>query len=120
MSREQMLAEFGAPGVQNPMIMDLITLDPASDCVVMVMIERRPWGASPRQLNEIEEKINRYLGYALDGFLAQQYPQYRGKSVQIRLDCAEAPHGLAASFVEAAQRATYAHGIQFLVNVSPG
>jgi len=120
MTREQMVSEFGKPGVENPMIMDLITLDPASDCVVLVMIERRAWGAHPRQLQQIEEKINRYLGYALEGFLVQQYPQYQGKSVQLRLDCAEAPHGLAQSFVEAAQRATYAHGIQFVVNVTPG
>jgi len=119
MTREQMVAEFGAPGVQNPMIMDLITLDPASDCVVLVMIERRPWGGHPRQLQQIEEKINRYLGYVLDGFLVQQYPQYRGKSVQLRLDCAEEPHGLAVDFVAAAQRATYAHGIEFLVKVLP-
>jgi len=118
MTREQMVAEFGAPGVENPMIMDLITLDPATDCVVLVMIERRAWGASPRQLQQIEEKINRYLGYVLDGFLVQHYPQYRGKSVQIRLDCAEAPHGLAVSFVEAARRATYSHGVEFIVNAT--
>jgi len=119
MTREQMVAEFGTPGVENPMVMDLITLDPASDCVALVMVERRPWGASPRQLQQIEEKINRYLGYAVDGFLVQQYPQYSGKSVQIRLDCAEAPHGVAVAFVEAAQRATYAHGIEFVVRVTP-
>ena len=118
MTREQMVAEFGAPGVQNPMIMDLITLDAATDCVELVMIEARPWGAHPKQLQQIEEKINRYLGYALEGFLVQQYPHYRGKSVRIRLDCAEAPHGLGVSFVEAAQRATYAHGIEFVVNVA--
>jgi len=120
MTREQMVSEFGTPGVQNPMIMDLITLDPTTDCVVLVMMERRAWGADPRQLQQIEEKINRYLGYVLDGFLVQQYPQYSGKSVQLRLDCAEAPHGVAASFVEAAQRATYAHGIEFVVNVTAG
>jgi hypothetical protein len=119
MTREQMVAEFGAPGVENPMVMDLITVDPASDCVVLVMVERRPWGASPRQLQQIEEKINRYLGYVVDGFRVQQYPQYSGKSVQIRLDCAEAPHGVAVSFVEAAQRATYAHGVEFVVKVGP-
>lgn len=119
MTREQMIAEFGAPGVQNPMVLDLITLDPATDCVVLVMIERRGWGASPRQLHEIEEKINRYLGYVLDGFLVQQYPSYEGKSVQLRLDCAEAPHGVAVAFVEAATRAAYEQGIQFVVNVVP-
>jgi hypothetical protein len=119
MTKEQMETEFGATGVQNPMIMDLITLDAASDHVVLVMIERRAWGASPRQFLEIEEKINRYLGYVIDGFLEQQYPQYRGKRVRIRLDCAEEPQGEAAAFVSAAQQASGAHGIDFVANVAP-
>jgi hypothetical protein len=114
-----MVAEFGEPGVQNPMLMDLITLDPSSGNVVLVMIERRGWGASAQQFQQIEEKINRYLGYVLDGFLVDQYPQYQGKSVEIRLDCAEPPHGDAVKFVEAAKHAIGAQGIEFVVNVAP-
>jgi hypothetical protein len=119
MTREQMVAEFGAPGVQNPMIMDLITADPTSGDVVLVMIERRPWGGHPLQLKQIEEKINRYLGYVLDGFLVQQHPKYQGKRVRLRLDCAEAPHGEAVAFVEAATRAIRGEGLDFVVNVVP-
>jgi hypothetical protein len=118
MTREQMVAEFGEPGVQNARMMDLITVDRAADKVVLVMFERRPWGASPRQFVEIEEKINRYLGYALDGFLVEHYPQYAGKAVQIRLDCAEAPHGEAVRFVEAAAHAIAAQGLELVVNVT--
>lgn len=119
MTREQLVAEFGEPGVENPMLMDLITLDPDTDRVVLVMIERRDWGASPRQFSQIEEKINRYLGYVLDGFLVQQYPRYEGKPVTIRLDCAQAPHGDAIRFVEAATHAIAAQGLAFVVKVSP-
>jgi hypothetical protein len=119
MTREQMVAEFGEPGVENAMVIDLITLDPATDQVMLVMRERRSWGASPRQFQQIEEKINRYLGYALDGFLVEQYPQYRDKPITIRLDCAEAPHGDAVRFVEAARQASERHEVQFVVNVVP-
>ena len=119
MTREQMVAEFGEPGVQNAMIMDLITSDAATGKVVLAMFERRNWGASPLQFRQIEEKINRYLGYVLDGFLAEQYPKYLGKSVQIRLDCAEAPHGTAVAFVQAAQEACANHGLELVVNVTP-
>lgn len=119
MTREQMVAEFGEPGVQNAAVLDLITLDPASGAVVLVMIERRPWGASLQQLRQIEEKINRYMGYALDGFLAEQYPQYRDKPVQIRLQCAEPPHGDAVAFVRAAEQAISAHGLAFALEIRP-
>jgi hypothetical protein len=119
LTRQQMVHEFGEPGVQNPAIMDLITVDPASDKVVLVMIERRAWGAAPEQLRQIEEKINRYLAYALDGFLTQHYPQYEGRGVRIRLDCAEQPHGDAVRFVETARQAIEAQGIEFLLNSAP-
>lgn len=117
-TREQMLSEFGAPGVENPKVVDLISVDPASDKVVLTMIERRPWGASPQQFQQIEEKINRYLGYALDGFLAEHYPEHEGKRVQIRLECAEEPHGEAVLFVKAASRAASDHGLELVVVVS--
>lgn len=119
MTREQMVSEFGDRGVENPAILDLITVDGASGDVVLAMIERRRWGASPDQLRQIEEKINRYLGYVLDGFLAEQYPQYVGKRVRIRLECAEAPRGTAVRFVEAATAAIEAQGIAFELSVTP-
>jgi hypothetical protein len=120
MTHEQMIAEFGETGVQNPMIVDRIEVDPVSDRVVLVMIERRAWGADPRQLTQIEEKINRYLAYALDGHLGQHYPQYRDRKVAVRLECAEAPAGEALRFVAAAEHATSAHGIAFDAKVTPG
>src|SRR5690349_10619361 len=110
MTREQMIAEFGEPGVDNPKLVDLIELDPVSDKVVLVMLERRGWSDNPQQFRQIEEKINRYLGYVLDGHLTTHYPLYAGKRVQIRLDCAEAPHGNAVKFVQAADRAIRAQG----------
>jgi hypothetical protein len=118
MNREQMLAEFGAPGVENPKVVDLITVDKATDVVVLAMFERRAWGSSSEQFKQIEEKINRYMGYVLDGFLVEHHPEYLGKTVRIRLDCAEAPTGEALHFVEAARSAIVSHGLEFVVNVA--
>lgn len=117
MTREQLVTEFGEPGVQNPMIVDLIGLDPVSGRVVLTMIERRPWGSHPQQLRQIEEKINRYLGYVLEGHMGQHYPQYVGKPVRIRLDCAEEPHGEAIRFVTVAGHAIRKEGLDFLLQV---
>ena len=119
LTREQMVAEFGDTGVQNPAVIDLITLDKASDVVVLVMTERRRWGTVPEQLKQIEEKLNRYMGYVLDGFLAEQYPQYLGKAVQIRLDCLEEPHGESVRFVAAMSDAVESQGIHFSMAVRP-
>ena len=118
-TREQWIAEFGEPGVENPSIVDLIEVDPASGQVVLVMIERRMWDSDPRQLRQLEDKINRYLGYVIDGHLTTHYPQYKGQGVQVRLNCAEAPCGEAVAFVTAAERAVRAYGLAFVVSVMP-
>ena len=120
MTREEWIAEFGEPGVENPNTVDLIEVEPASGQVVLVMIERRDWDGGPHQLHQIEEKINRYMGYVLDGHLTAQYPQHTGHSIQIRLDCAQPPHGNAADFVAAAERAVRAHGLAFVVRCWQG
>jgi hypothetical protein len=114
-----MVSEFGETGVENAKMVDLIKAEPEGDLLTLTMIERRPWGAHPRQFQQIEEKINRYLGYVLDGFLVEHYPQFEGKRVQIRLQCAEPPHGEAERFVAAATDAIEAQGIGFVLDVAP-
>lgn len=118
-TREQMVEQFGETGVQNPTVIDLIRYDPDIAKVVLHMYERRAWGASDRQFAQIEEKINRYLEYVLKGFLAEHYPQYLGMRIQIRLECAEEPHGEAVQFVEAAKNAIAAQGVEFALRVTP-
>lgn len=118
MTREQMVSEFGEPGVENPGVVDLIELDAETDRVVLAMVERRPWSAGARQFSQIEEKINRYLAYVLDGHLGTHYPRYAGKRARIRLDCVEPPHGGALRFVAAAEHAVTAQGLEFVVRVT--
>ena len=74
-------------GVENPDIIDLITPDPTSGEVVLLIIEERPWGSDKNQLVQFDEKLNRYLAYILDGFLGRQYPQYENTPVRIQIDC---------------------------------
>lgn len=78
-------------GVENPEIIDLIRLDRQRGEVDLVVLEKRPWGSDPQQMAQFDEKLNRYLTYLLNGFLARQYPQYEGMPTRIVIDCAEPP-----------------------------
>ena len=78
-------------GVKNPRVIDLIAFDAQADEAVLSMIEERPWGRDPQQLDQLAEKFNNYLDYVLDGWFAQQYPQYAGKRVAFVLECLELP-----------------------------
>ena len=103
-------------GVENPEIIDLIRRDPASGEVDLVVLEQRRWGSDPQQLAQFDEKLNRYLTYVLNGFLARQYPQYEGMPTRIVIDCAEPPEGQdVLRFFAGVERVCEANGVGFAI-----
>jgi hypothetical protein len=78
-------------GVANPGVLDALGRDPESGEVVLVMLEPRRWDGGDTQLLQLQEKLNAYLSFALDGELQEQLPQLAGVPVRIQLACAEPP-----------------------------
>jgi hypothetical protein len=115
LSREDFEAEFGASGVENPNVVDLI--EAGEGTVTLVMNESRGWGGY-EQLRQIEEKINRYLGYVLDGYLVQHYPEHEGEPVTIRLECRDEPAGDVLDFLAEARAAIEGVGVGFEVRTA--
>ena len=104
-------------GVHNPRVIDLITPDPNSGEVVLVMLEERPWQSDPEQLRQLEAKFNAYLEYALGGHLAQQYPEYAERPVRFQLECTENPHPADSAFFTAMANFAAGESIRFVVAV---
>lgn len=104
-------------GVANPRIIDLITTDREAGEVVLKIFEPRPWGAVERQLHQLEDKLNAYFSYVLDGFLAQQYPQYKGRPVRIDIECVEEPGEAEEPFLTAASHFAATEGLGLTVEV---
>jgi hypothetical protein len=102
-------------GVFNPHVVDLISYDRERDEVVLLMLEERAWQADPRQLRQLEAKFNAYLSYVLDGHLAREYPDYAGKDVCFRLDCAAAPAGEVERMLRVMQNFAAGESIRFVV-----
>jgi hypothetical protein len=105
-------------GIHNPRVVDLIRLDAASDAVELLMLETRPWGSDPRQLEQLEAKFNSYLGYVQTGALARDYPQYEGRRVRFQLECASAPSGDAAAMLGAIRDFAENEGIAFALEIA--
>ena len=78
-------------GVENPAVLDALGQDPTTGEVVLVMFEPRPWSGGDTQLFQLQEKLNSYLSFALDGEMTEQLPQLAGRRVRISLACAEPP-----------------------------
>ncbi|MGH0031562.1 MAG: DUF6572 domain-containing protein [Myxococcota bacterium] len=106
-----------ARGVHNPRVVDLITVDDATDEVVLVMLEERPWDTDAEQLRQLEAKFNAYLEYVLGGHMTKQYPDYADKPVRIQLDCVENPPVKDGGFFTAMSNFAASEEIRMVVRV---
>jgi hypothetical protein len=78
---------------QSNMI-DALGIDEKTGRVTLVIRHDAAWEGSAAQLYQLQEKLNVYLSFALDGEMAEAYPDFVGKPLALRIDCASAPdHG---------------------------
>lgn len=105
--------------LQNAHSIDLIAQDPATNDVVLGMTEIRPWDGSDRRVFELQEKVNAYLSFALDGEMAENFPQFAGMNIILRLDCVEEPDEKMNYFIGFIREQIGFQGISFLINVVP-
>ena len=91
-------------GVSDRDVIDIVSLDPATGVVALTMVEARPWGERGALLPDLQAKLSTYLTYALDGQLASDYPDLRGRPVQFELAYAVAPGPREEHFLDIVRR----------------
>lgn len=101
-------------------MIDLLKYDAEKDVVLMIMGEPRPWDGAELQLFQLQEKFNAYLSFLLDGEFADTYPALKEKRVEIRLECAEMPDGMAAQMLDAIREQIAFQGIGLTVVSADG
>jgi hypothetical protein len=77
-------------GLENSTTIDFIGKT-ADGTITLVMFEPRPWGSDSDQLNQLNDKLNLYAEYVLDGELLERFPSSPDERVEIQLACAETP-----------------------------
>ncbi len=102
-------------GVRNPGVVDLITFDPKTDEHVLVMIETRPWDGSFERLKEIQDKVNNYLVFALDGEMVRKFPDSKNKRVRLQLNSFESPDSKTQEFLVAVAEKLRQNGVNFAI-----
>lgn len=78
-------------GLQNPAVLDAFAHDTRTDRLVLAMYESRPWLDDGAQLMQLQEKVNAYLSFILDGEMGDAFPQLVGKPVTIQLRSVHEP-----------------------------
>ena len=72
-------------------MIDLIVHSEKERTVTLVMVENRRWDSSEEQLFQLQEKLNAYLSFALDGEMEEVYPQLIGLPLRLKLECVMYP-----------------------------
>lgn len=106
--------------MENPAVIDLIVHDPRTDCVTLGMVESRRWDGSELQMYQLQEKINAYLSFALDGELAEAYPPLAEKPLVLQLDCVEVPPEPVQRFLKVVAEQIALQSIKLRIRVTGG
>src|SRR5882724_7496005 len=104
-------------GVEHAHVIDVIAEDGKTGEVTLIMLEPRPWDGSELRLFQLQEKINAYLSFALDGEMAETYPQFEGKKLRLQLHCVGMPGNDVVGFLSMVREQIAFQGINLEVRV---
>jgi hypothetical protein len=90
-------------GLTHPGVLDAFAHDKRRDLLVLAMYESRPWNGEERQLHQLQEKLNAYVSFILDGEMAESFPQFVDKPIEIQLRTRHQPDPLALGLLQQAR-----------------
>jgi hypothetical protein len=80
-------------------MLDAFAHDTRDDVLVLAMFETREWDLGDRQLFQLQEKLNAYVSFILDGEMGENFPHLTGKPVRIELRTSHEPSERALGFL---------------------
>jgi hypothetical protein len=72
-------------------VIDMIAHDPKADVAVLVMNALGAWDGSDVRLRQLQERLNTYASFLLDGEFAEAHPELAKKRTRIEVRCASMP-----------------------------
>jgi hypothetical protein len=86
-------------GIERTGMLDAFAHDTREDILVLAMFETRTWEYGEKQLYQLQEKLNAYVSFILDGEMKETFPQLVEKPVRIELRTAYEPPRRAMEFL---------------------
>jgi hypothetical protein len=90
-------------GLEHPAVLDAFAHDKRRDTLVLAMYETRPWTGEEAHILQLQEKLNAYASFILDGEMAESFPQFVGKPVEIQLRTRHQPDPVTLGFLNQAK-----------------
>ena len=90
-------------GVGHPGVLDAFAYDRRRGTLVLAMYETRPWTGEESRHFQLQEKLNAYASFILDGEMTESFPQYADKPVEIQLRTRQVPDQVSLRLLDAAR-----------------
>jgi len=87
-------------GLEKIGTLDAFVHDRENDQLILAMFELRPWNLGELQLFQLQEKLNAYLSFVLDGEMEESFPHLMNKPVRIELRTLHEPSEEALGFLQ--------------------
>lgn len=101
-------------GIRHPDVVDLVTN--GDDAFRLILVEEQE--LADNDALELQQKLNNYLGFALDGPLLERYPEASGKPICIRVDLYDQPSPFISEFLSQYAQAISGYGVAFELSVN--
>ena len=98
--------------VDNPNVIDAVGTERETGIVVLTVSDHLEWNDA--HLVTLQEKLNAYLHFVLEGQLLEDYPSARNRKIRIEVVHKHRPHTEALAFLSKARAAIVAQGIEFV------
>lgn len=89
-----------AGGIEDPASLDALAYDERTDRVILAMFEKRRWIGDELQAFQLQEKLNAYASFALDGEMIESFPEFARKRVCIQLRTVHEPDERTLAFLQ--------------------
>ena len=101
-------------GIHHPDVVDLVTH--GDDAFRLILVEEQALGDADSPA--LQQKLNNYLGFALDGPLLEHYPDSKERPICIRVDLYAQPSPFIIDFLRQYAGAISAYGVSLELSVN--
>lgn len=86
---------------EHTTVVDFVTKGETPEEWRMVLVEEGPWaGSIDTQLRRVQDRLYGVVDAALDGQLAEKFPESKSKKIVIQLDCYNLPEAEVKGFFD--------------------
>lgn len=98
----------------NPHVIDFIARD-NDDGVILICVDEATWDGSTERVVALQDKLQAYAVYAIDGALVRDHAELAGKAVRIELRCVHPPDAVTMHFLAVFQEVLMERGLPLTI-----